>query len=85
MQRLAQRVDLEPAAIPPSSPSGISSTLASRKPTASASTGCAVRRYVIDAVSPIAIGGPLDSITVPITWLTLPLVRIKSASNRSSK
>ena len=53
--------------MPPSSPSGISSTFASRNPTASASTGLAVRRYVIEAVSPIAIGGPFDSTTVPIT------------------
>ncbi len=66
--------------MPPSSPSGINSTFESRKPTASASTGVTVRRYVIDAVSPIAIGGPFDSTTVPITWLTLPFVRISSPS-----
>ena len=40
---------------------------------------------MIDAVSPIDIGGPFDSMTVPITWRTLPLVRSRSAACSSSR
>ena len=73
-----------PGPMPCMSPSGMSNTRSSRKPTTSAGTVPRPSSRVTSQTSPTDVNGPVPSITMPTAWATRPVIAIDSiCSNRS--